>query len=70
MALFDDNDRKVRLTVALPPEQISEMKAVAFDSDGNPVPLARVVRAAIDFGLRDIRRHRSAGNRRRAAQAL
>ena len=67
MALFDGN-RKVRLTVALPPEQISEMKKVAFDSDGNPVPLARVVRAAIDFGLRDIHRNRSVGTRR-AAQA-
>lgn len=58
MSLFDGNDRKVRLTVALLPEQIEALKAEAFDSDGNPVPLARVVRAAVDFGLRDIQRRK------------
>ena len=56
MALFDGSDPKVRVTVALYREQVEELKAEAVDSDGKRVSLSRVVRAAIDFGLRDIRR--------------
>ena len=56
IALFDGSDPKVRVTVALYPGQVEELKAEAVDSDGKRVSLSRVVRAVIDFGLRDIRR--------------
>lgn len=61
MALFD-NDRKVRITVTLFTEQVEELKAKAVDSDGEPVPLSRLVRAVIDYGLRDIRRRERAAS--------
>ena len=56
MALFNGTDNKVRVTVALDPEQVAELKEAAVDSSGERVPLSRVVRAVIDYGLRDIRR--------------
>ena len=56
MALFNGTDHKVRVTVALDPAQVAELKAEAVDSSGERVSLSRVVRAVIDFGLRDIRR--------------
>ena len=56
MTFINGNDRKVRVTVALYPEQVAELKAQTLDSSGERAfSLSRVMRAVIDFGLRDIR---------------